>query len=309
MEVIVENEPAVEEDTIDIEMHDWILSAEEYKESFEEWKKEHVKIGNIQAKNDKLCEISVKHRSGYKSTLKERLEIVNEEYKNIVNEMNLPYFHELEKKDMYVKVYENALSDSFCDYMIKKFDENPDFHALYPTTSFEKGMISEGGLEKLKGHLGAKYTTEMYFNENLEELKYEDTYVNQQLNKFLVKYVTDLDLPGPPDGLIGTEDSGYQMQKYIKNEGRYTYHFDFAVQYRKREEREQIGYRTATFLFYLNDVEEGGETTFPEFKVKPKKGSLLLFPASWNYVHSANIPRSNDKYIITGWMWNFVNII
>ena len=67
--------------------------------------------------------------------------------------------------------------------------------------------------------------------------------------------------------------------------------------------------RFLVFIMYLSDVEEGGETTFPEFKVKPKKGSLLLFPATWNYVHSANIPKSNDKYIITGWMWRYTDIM
>ena len=266
-------------------------------------------IGTNQKNYFKIAETGLKNSKGYESNKIERLKIVNKEYTRAYEEMQLPYFHELEKKDMYVRVYENALSDSFCDHIIKKFEENPDFHALYPKTSYETMLIIKGGVEKLKGHVGAKYTTEMFFNENKEELKYEDTYVNQQLTKYLNKYFNELDLSGEISGLIGIRDSGYQMQKYTKNEGRYIFHNDFSVQFERRAEGNQIGHRTVTFLFYLNDVEEGGETTFPEFKVKPKKGSLLLFPATWNYVHSANIPKSNDKYIITGWMWRYTDIM
>jgi len=49
--------------------------------------------------------------------------------------------------------------------------------------------------------------------------------------------------------------------------------------------------RALTILFYLNDVEEGGETFFPRVNitVSPKKGSLALFASvSDDDVHSCN---------------------
>ena len=56
-------------------------------------------------------------------------------------------------------------------------------------------------------------------------------------------------------------------------------------------------------MLYLNDVDEGGETEFwGTLKVKPEAGKLILFPATWTYPHCANIPISNAKYIITGWL-------
>ena len=53
-------------------------------------------------------------------------------------------------------------------------------------------------------------------------------------------------------------------------------------------------------FFYLNTVEEGGETSFPnlEMKIKPKQGSVLCFPPLWMYPHLGEQPISNDKYII-----------
>jgi hypothetical protein len=51
-------------------------------------------------------------------------------------------------------------------------------------------------------------------------------------------------------------------------------------------------------------VNIGGETEITGYiKIKPKTGSLLLFPATWTYPHCGKMPISNDKYIITGWVY------
>lgn len=89
-----------------------------------------------------------------------------------------------------------------------------------------------------------------------------------------------------------------QMQRYTKMKGRYIYHQDF------RSEWEAKKYRVITFLWYLNDVDEGGETEFwAKHRVKPEAGKLLFFPATWTYPHRGMMPISNDKYIITGWIY------
>ena len=55
-------------------------------------------------------------------------------------------------------------------------------------------------------------------------------------------------------------------------------------------------------------MDEGGETQFwDNYKVKPQKGKLVLFPASWTYPHSGLMPISHDKYIITGWIYSYDN--
>lgn len=63
-------------------------------------------------------------------------------------------------------------------------------------------------------------------------------------------------------------------------------------------------YRIVSCLVYLNPEEyEGGETYFKYFdlKYKPTKSTVLLFPSSYIYAHSA-LPVSNGtKYAITNW--------
>jgi len=85
-----------------------------------------------------------------------------------------------------------------------------------------------------------------------------------------------------------------QIQKYKKKKGKYIWHQDSlsSTEYN----------RLFAFIWYLNDVTDGGETYFLDGKVKPTAGKLLLFPATWTYMHKGAVPISNDKYIITGWV-------
>lgn len=62
--------------------------------------------------------------------------------------------------------------------------------------------------------------------------------------------------------------------------------------------------RLLGFLWYLNTVEEGGETVFPalEKTVSPVAGRLAIFPPMWMYEHRGEPPVSNDKYIVTSYL-------
>lgn len=90
------------------------------------------------------------------------------------------------------------------------------------------------------------------------------------------------------------EDTGFNIQMYPRMFGRYVEHVDSAPS----------DYRSVTrvlaALFYLNDVEVGGETSFEDFgvSVSPREGRLVLFPALWTHTHKAEVPLSDDKWII-----------
>jgi hypothetical protein len=60
--------------------------------------------------------------------------------------------------------------------------------------------------------------------------------------------------------------------------------------------------RKVSLVYYLNDDYLGGEIYFPNFnlKIKPEKNSLLMFPSSDNYKHSANTIEKGTKYAIVG---------
>lgn len=64
-----------------------------------------------------------------------------------------------------------------------------------------------------------------------------------------------------------------------------------------------IASRLLVWSIYLNDVDNGGETEFlyQQQKIKPKTGTLVIWPAGVTHPHRGNPPYSNDKFILTGW--------
>jgi hypothetical protein len=90
-------------------------------------------------------------------------------------------------------------------------------------------------------------------------------------------------------------------QKYQMEVGGYPYwHSEVYPQV----EHNDALHRILLFMFYLNDVEEGGETEFyyQDLKVSPKAGRMVIAPAYFTHTHRGNSPISNDKYILTSWV-------
>lgn len=102
-----------------------------------------------------------------------------------------------------------------------------------------------------------------------------------------------------------------QGQRYAPGQHFRAHHdYFFETQSYWQKVREQGGQRTWTAMVYLNDVEDGGATWFPQagFRVAPKRGLLL----AWNNMTldgSPNILTLHEgmpvvrgvKYIITKW--------
>lgn len=71
-------------------------------------------------------------------------------------------------------------------------------------------------------------------------------------------------------------------------------------------ERSSIAtlHRIFAWMTYLNDVNDGGTTSFSHYdlEIQPRKGLTLIWPAEWTHAHKGNILHSGSKYIITGWV-------
>ncbi|MBM6576136.1 2OG-Fe(II) oxygenase [Microvirga sp. SRT01] len=102
-----------------------------------------------------------------------------------------------------------------------------------------------------------------------------------------------------------------QGQRYAPGQQFRAHHdyFHESESYWERMQREG-GQRTWTAMIYLNDVEDGGATWFPQagIKVAPRRGLLL----TWNNMNADGLPNeatihegmpvvAGVKYIITKW--------
>tara|TARA_Y100001937_G_scaffold125418_1_gene192209 strand:+ start:999 stop:2474 length:1476 start_codon:yes stop_codon:yes gene_type:complete len=90
----------------------------------------------------------------------------------------------------------------------------------------------------------------------------------------------------------------WEIHKYDKGFGHYEAWHTEGSQY------FEFGNRMFVSMFYLNDVEYGGRTVFPYSRgsIKCETGKHLTFPCMWPYVHYAQTPESDDKYIVTTWL-------
>lgn len=60
--------------------------------------------------------------------------------------------------------------------------------------------------------------------------------------------------------------------------------------------------RNLAFMTYLNDIEDGGGTSFPyqDFESKAECGLTLIWPAYWTHPHMG-VKTDSTKFILTGW--------
>lgn len=92
-----------------------------------------------------------------------------------------------------------------------------------------------------------------------------------------------------------------QAQHYAKGVGNYNYwHCEVFPQ----KVGTEALHRSLLFMFYLNDVDEGGETDFyyQNKRVQPREGRMVVAPAYFTHTHRGRTPQSNDKYILTSWV-------
>ncbi|MBQ4832596.1 2OG-Fe(II) oxygenase [Pseudoalteromonas sp. MMG010] len=217
----------------------------------------------------------------------------------------------------FIRTYDNALSNEFCDSFITMFSQSPHL----------KQGITSGGVD-----LNKKDSHDLHLN-NYPEYAKQLKHIQQVAAAHILKYIeenifmligafglkvyhpktgkpTDLTAQnyteiGKPQLPVLVQQifrlGNIQAQKYDINKGGYPYWHSEV--YPQPQHNEAL-HRVLLFMFYLNDVEEGGETEFyyQKRKIAPKKGTMVIAPGYFTHTHRGNKPISNDKYILTSWV-------
>ena len=193
-----------------------------------------------------------------------------------------------EINDFFIYTEKNSISKELCKTIIDKFDND--------------NRKSEG--QTVRGTSSSKKSMDIMISRHADWSEIDSVLFNT-IHKSLVNYFTkfyntsDEHLKKYYESIFNVErqDFGYQLQYYEKNTGYYKWHDDSLQSLFLLNQS-----RLLTFIWYLNDVEVGGETEFLNSFIKPVAGKLLIFPATWTYIHRGKMPISNSKYIITGWI-------
>lgn len=164
-------------------------------------------------------------------------------------------------------IYESkSLSNEICDEIIN----------LFETTSINKKFIPI--------NIDCKTESIWYATKNI---------LIEELSKHLQDYCSGFFCRKKTIHTIYIEKhSNDKKINFFKNEN---WKIDFHI------ENKQKKISIINFVWFLNDVEEGGQIKIFEYKnIKPEKGKLVFFPTEWFFPYRDIQPISNDKYIITG---------
>ena len=209
--------------------------------------------------------------------------------------------------DPWIWVWNNALSNDFCDHLIEKFEKEDANNNTRVGVTIGDDILGQRQSD-------IKQSTDLSLSDT-KGWEEEDHFLHKTLTGMLVKYqeysANNIVLPHTPIGFVETPiqkvnlvdhvgsfdhvvtDTGFQMQRTKPHHG-YGWHHDFWAS-------NINGIRILTFIFYLNTVREGWTEFYHGDRIQPQQGRVMLFPSTATYYHQG-YPPLDTKYIITGWL-------
>jgi hypothetical protein len=176
--------------------------------------------------------------------------------------------------ETYIRKYDNVVSPELCDSLIKKFEANSDHYEKH-----QQGLMSFTQINLLK---------------HKEWHKDVHTVANN-LTGCVDQYKKDCNvLPGMWPKKYTLEP--LRMKRYLPDgTDQFGAHVDVDCHNNAK--------RFLVFFLYLDDNKEGS-TSFPQHDISSecKKGSCLLFPPMWPWLHAGQKPIDKPKYIIGSYL-------
>jgi hypothetical protein len=194
----------------------------------------------------------------------------------------------------FIGVWEDHVPKFVCDKVIQSFenaiDNSSNNFNQQDEVDANEPIIMDGSEQFPNKNLGRKdigIMLNLYDTERTME-------VNQYLHSCFLDYIREYgNLSTTP--LISTD---VKVQKTLPTGGYHVWHSESSG--------HTMAQRVLVWTMYLNDVEDGGETEFlyQSTRIKPKRGTVVVWPAAYTHLHRGNPPLSGHKYIATGWYIN-----
>ena len=191
--------------------------------------------------------------------------------------------------DPYIFCLDNMLSKEECNDIIKKFEDHIDITSQGVTGSGVDLNVKNSKDLHISQVKGWEKEDELFFNIVNSSMNQYYNYLNSKHN--LSYFTTKERLVIHPQRESIT-DTGYQIQKTEPGKG-YVWHHD--------RQFDQFKTRELTYILYLNDVDEGWTQFYNGNQVSPRAGRVIIFPATWTYIHQGYPPKQT-KYLMTGWL-------
>lgn len=186
-------------------------------------------------------------------------------------------------KDNYngIEEYPDAFEKAYCDEVIRHFE-----------------LMRETNITNLQNDIGKNSDERIVFDWAYTQGQYHYDFnickhFYSRINElYVTRYAEKYDMLKKSQQHT---PKGMSVQKTMPHQGYHAWHQETAD--------VGSGARVVTYMLYLNDVEESGETEFlyQGIKLKPEAGKLVFFPTGFTFPHRGNPIYKGEKYIITGW--------
>lgn len=175
-----------------------------------------------------------------------------------------------------IHIHDNVLEPEICEKIIKYFENNSELH------------------ERIENNKIPNFT-QLNLTENCKKDSEIDNIHNYLISKvfeYKKRYYAYVDERCFP---IQNQFEQFRIKKYFhEKEDQFDTHVDVTDYASAR--------RFLSFMWYLNDVNEGGETQFRDLTIEAKCGRLVIFPPLWMYPHRGCPPIGQDKYILSTYL-------
>ena len=175
--------------------------------------------------------------------------------------------------DNLIKVYDNVIGDDYCDKLIEKFKYNTQLHQNFD----DRGMIfTQINIQKAGWLTDVKFLSNT-FQQYFEKYK-EDCGIIKQLMP--VSYIIE----------------PVRMKRYLAND------YDEFKQHVDVNQKTNCTRFLVFFIYLDNNIK--GKTIFPNLsrEIDCKKGSLLIFPPMWPWLHAGQKAARKSKYIMQSYL-------
>ena len=171
--------------------------------------------------------------------------------------------------DNYIRCYENAVTNEFCDLLTTKFESQYFEHEEWPK---DKPFFTQTNLQK-SGLWGD-----------------EVSHLKDVFEKYIKVYKKECEVDNNQwPSSFGLEP--FRIKRYLPDGQNFPPHVDVNT-------KNNCSRFLAFFLYLTNNKE--GSTIFTKHDVSSSctKGSLLIFPPNWIYLHSGEKCVETNKYIV-----------
>ena len=175
--------------------------------------------------------------------------------------------------DNLIKVYDNVIGDDYCDKLIEKFEFNRQLHQNFD----DRGMIfTQINIQKAGWLTDVKFLSNT-FQQYFEKYKEDCGIIKQQMP---VSYIIE----------------PVRMKRYLAND------YDEFKQHVDVNQKTNCTRFLVFFIYLDNNIK--GKTIFPNLsrEIDCKKGSLLIFPPMWPWLHAGQKAARKSKYIMQSYL-------